>query len=757
MVSIRPICIAALGALLAAPAAAATLFEAPGSFFTVGPTAGQSFGFVDGTADGIDVALLVDGLAGPAEALLATMIVTGRGAPLLLDGVSATTGVLPPLPDTEKDGRFDVTFEGGPLGAITARVSFAFDDAPDAGFGTASVPFWARIPRPSPCRPPCPSSRSASEQSRRHDAAPEPAARLARRTARRLRPPFPDLDGPTGKRAGKPSMAWASRMARRACGSTVSRATWRMAGGEPPAERSPTRRRLRLVASSAMAPAPSALDRPAVRSASTPEGPTPARRRRSFCPPLRPACGIRAEGERPRGRYHGRRVPTHRSPDMTAKADLSHIPGPPPSPVVGHTLRIVRDAYGLQKRSIARYGPVYKVRLLGVWRVNLCGADAMEMVLLDKRQNFSSEGGWHALSRLFPGGLMLQDFAEHRRNRRIMQAAFRASALRDYLRQMAVAMEELVGDWPVGAPFPFYDAIKELTLRTGCAVFMGLPTDHPLARKLNAAFIAEIRASLSVIRRPVPFTPMWRGVRGRAFLRDTFRGLIAERRAAPGEDFFSQMCLATDEDGTGWSEDEILDQFNFLMMAAHDTTSTAITTMIWALGTYPEWQDVLAGEVAQIGDGPLDPDVLAGMTQTEQVFREALRLVPPVPFIPREAIEGFSWQGFDIPAGTAITLNPGITMLSPEFYTDPERFDPSRFSPNRAEDRAHKFAWTPFGGGAHKCIGMHFSTLQAKTFVATLLRRHRVKLAGRSATEWQRMPTPRPKDRLPVILEPAAA
>ncbi|WP_245624888.1 cytochrome P450 [Jannaschia seosinensis] len=113
-------------------------------------------------------------------------------------------------------------------------------------------------------------------------------------------------------------------------------------------------------------------------------------------------------------------------------------------------------------------------------------------------------------------------------------------------------------------------------------------------------------------------------------------------------------------------------------------------------------------------------------------------------------------KGFDFPADTAITLNPGITMLSPEFYTDPERFDPSRFSPNRAEDQVHKFARTLFGGGAHKCIGMHFSTLQVKLFIATLLRERRVELASPTGTEWQRMPIPRPKNGLPIVLHPVA-
>jgi cytochrome P450 len=139
------------------------------------------------------------------------------------------------------------------------------------------------------------------------------------------------------------------------------------------------------------------------------------------------------------------------------------------------------------------------------------------------------------------------------------------------------------------------------------------------------------------------------------------------------------------------------------------------------------------------------------MTETDKVFREALRLVPPVPFIPRMATKGFRWKGFDIPAGTSISLNPGVTMLSPQLFRNPTKFDPDRFSAERAEDRSHRFAWTPFGGGAHKCIGMHFATMQVKLFVATLLRQRRIILPN-GTPEWQRMPIPRPKGGLPIIL-----
>ena len=82
---------------------------------------------------------------------------------------------------------------------------------------------------------------------------------------------------------------------------------------------------------------------------------------------------------------------------MPGKTALAHIPGPPTPPIVGHTLTIARDSYGTQQEYMRRYGSVYKTKMLGVWRVNLCGPDALEYVLLDKEKIFSSSGGWDAL------------------------------------------------------------------------------------------------------------------------------------------------------------------------------------------------------------------------------------------------------------------------------------------------------------------------------------------------------------------------
>lgn len=434
-------------------------------------------------------------------------------------------------------------------------------------------------------------------------------------------------------------------------------------------------------------------------------------------------------------------------------AALSHIPGPRPDPIMGHTLRILKDCYGFTIRSREEFGDIFKTKLLGEWRVLLNGADALEFVLVDRDRNFSNQEGWQPLRNVFDGGLLMRDFDEHRRHRRIMQAAFRSKAMDHYVARMNATLPRLLAEWPAGRKFAYYPAVKELTLRLGADVFMGMDPDDPRVPALNKAFVNEIAASYGIVRRPLPFTKMWHGIRGRRFLVRTFRDLIAERREKGGDDFFSQMCLATDEDGERWTEEEIVDHFNFLLMAAHDTTASSLATMAWAMTAWPEWQDRVIAEVDALDEGELGDAALTAMPVTERVFKEALRLVPPVPFIPRKTVRDVEWQGVTIPKGTNVSVCPGIVQLEPGLWTDPENFDPDRFSPNRAEDRHHKYAWSPFGGGAHKCLGMHFAMVQVKLFTAHLMRIRRLRSGSTRPVTWQRVPIPFPKGGLPIILD----
>lgn len=440
-------------------------------------------------------------------------------------------------------------------------------------------------------------------------------------------------------------------------------------------------------------------------------------------------------------------------PPRSGSAELSHLPGAAGLPVLGDTLKFLKDPMGLQQRNYRQFGTVYRSHTFLEWSVTLLGPDALEMVLMDREKNFSSKLGWsHMLKRLFSDGLMLRDFDDHRMHRRIMQVAFKPAPMQDYLTRMNGGIAARLDAWERERAFNFYPAIKQLTLDMGASVFLGLDIG-PEARRLNQAFVDEVAASVSVVRVPVPGLAMAKGVAARRYLSDFFARMIPERRAGNGDDMFSQLCKAVSEDGEKLSDQAIVDHLNFLMMAAHDTTTSSITTMVWALAAFPDWQERVREDIRAIGTGQLGYGDLDRMEVAERVFNEALRAIPPVPFIPRRVMRDFSFDGKHIPAGTNITVSPGFVHMMPEYWTDPESFDPDRFSPNRAEHRNHRFAFAPFGGGAHKCLGMHFAYMQVKAFAFQFLDRFRVRVADGYAPQWARIPIPKPLDGLPVTLE----
>lgn len=441
---------------------------------------------------------------------------------------------------------------------------------------------------------------------------------------------------------------------------------------------------------------------------------------------------------------------------MSRTSYLNGIPGEAGLPLVGKSLELLRDPARVSKEMVSKYGKVYWSNAFGRTNVTLLGPEANEFVLMDRDRNFSSKGGWDPiLARLFPNGLMLRDFEDHRAHRRIMQVAFKQPAMVNYVEKLNEGIHQGLSRWQAQGDFKFYNAIKQLTLNTAASVFLGMPLG-PEADRLNQAFFDSVQASVSVIRRPIPGTKMWRGVQGRKFLEQYFRGQIPLRRGGEGSDMFTLLCNAVDEDGNSYTDDDIVDHMDFLMMAAHDTLTSSITTLIYQLCRHPDWQDAARRECAALNLAPdnLPYEHLADLQIIEWCFKEALRMNPPVPSIPRRAVRDVQFGGYTIPAGTTVNISPGYTHKMPELWSNPHSFEPDRFSEQRAEDRKHKFAWVPFGGGAHMCIGLHFAYMQTKVFMYQLLLNYRFHLDEGYEADFQIMPIPKPKDGLPIHLRP---
>jgi cytochrome P450 len=438
-------------------------------------------------------------------------------------------------------------------------------------------------------------------------------------------------------------------------------------------------------------------------------------------------------------------------------AALAHIPGEAGSPFVGNTLKMLADPHKFARDMVAKHGKVYKNKVFGGWNIAMIGADANELMLFDRGRLFSSEQGWGpVLDQLFPRGLMLLDFDHHKADRRALSIAFKPEPMRHYCSALNRGIAERTAEW-ADQNMAFWPAIKQLTLELAADSFIGIPWG-PEADKINTAFIDMVQASVAPVRSPLPFTKMRKGVKGREFLVDFFTAETHRRREiGGGQDMFSQFATATREDGELLPVDEVVDHMNFLMMAAHDTITSSATSMMYFFASEPEWQEKVRAEILSVTGGldaegkprPLDYDQLGKLELTEMFFKEVLRRIPPVPSMPRRALRDFEFGGYHIPAGTPVGININYVHHSEEYWDNPMVFDPMRFTPDRLKAR-HKYAWTPFGGGAHMCIGLHFAYMQIKILAAQVLSQYRVEMADGYQPEWQPWPIPMPKDGLKV-------
>jgi cytochrome P450 len=440
-------------------------------------------------------------------------------------------------------------------------------------------------------------------------------------------------------------------------------------------------------------------------------------------------------------------------------SSLKPVMGNNGMPVLGHLIEVFRGGPDYVLGTYRKFGPVHYSKTPALNAVAALGPDATQEVFSNRNKDFSTVAWQTVIGPFFNRGLLLMDFDEHMYHRRIMQEAFTRTRLSGYISHMdTVATSVVARDWPVNdGRFLFMPAVKELTLDIASVVFMGHEpgSDHELVTKIKTAYETTTRAGGAIIRTPVPPFKWWRGLQARKVLEEYFIERVRQRRDAEGTDMLTVLCHTADDDGNSFSDTDIVNHMIFLMMAAHDTSTSTLTTMAYHLAANPNWQQRCREEGDRIGDGPLDIDELDKLETLDLVINECLRLVTPLPFSLRRAVRDTQILGHYIPAGTNVTLWPGMNHRLPELWDDPERFDPDRFAEPRSEHKRHRYAFAPFGGGAHKCIGMAFGQLEIKTVMHRLLRNYRLELTHPGyRPHYDNAGMPVPIDGMPIVLRP---
>ena len=192
----------------------------------------------------------------------------------------------------------------------------------------------------------------------------------------------------------------------------------------------------------------------------------------------------------------------------------------------------------------------------------------------------------------------------------------------------------------------------------------------------------------------------------------------------------------------------------FLLMAAHDTTTSALTSLLYELAKHPDWQERIRQECRSL-DGPwLGFDELGKVPGIALAMSETLRRYPPLSTVPRMAERECVFDGFAIPKDALVVCFPIHTHHMEEWWDDPFRWDPARFASPRSEHRRHSHSYVPFSAGEHVCLGLRFAEMQVRSVLFQIARRWRWGVPTGYEMPVQEAPISKPLDGLPVTFAP---
>ncbi|MFA3915771.1 cytochrome P450 [Ruegeria hyattellae] len=333
-----------------------------------------------------------------------------------------------------------------------------------------------------------------------------------------------------------------------------------------------------------------------------------------------------------------------------------------------------------------------------------------------------------------------------KRQRRIIDPAFEGGRLRDTFPAMQAAAraaaERLEGQ--IGQ----VTEIEALTSHAAADVIFrtlfSIPIENEVAAEVFDRFRAFQRAQ--PILNLAAFAPLPRWLprfhsratrRNAARIRALITRLTSERmraiEAGSAPDDLATKIMTTRDPQTGdrFDTEEMVDQVAIFFLAGHETSASALAWALYVLALYPDWQDKVADE-AQALEPDADFNALSRLKISRDVFREALRLYPPVPMMVREATCPHQFRDRDVPTGAQVVISPWHLHRQSRIWDNPDGFDPARWATENGKT-CQRTAYIPFSAGPRVCPGAGFAMVEGPLLLSTLLRQFRFEtVAGRA-------------------------
>lgn len=326
-----------------------------------------------------------------------------------------------------------------------------------------------------------------------------------------------------------------------------------------------------------------------------------------------------------------------------------------------------------------------------------------------------------------------------RQQRRMMDPAFEATRIKAIFPLMREAADAMAARFAKGAAGADTPIDLEMTHVTADVIFRTIYS-RPFTREEAEIIFENFERFQHLAWQHGVWTlagvPQWlsigrlRARRSAAIIRELLHKPVRERLAAiergediPDRDMLTSFIRAVDpETGKRFDERELVDQIGIMFLAGHETSASALAWALYLIAQCPDVQARMQAEADTVfADGPLEFGKMRSLSFTRDVFRETLRLYPPVAFIPRDATEAEEMRGKRIMPGAILFVSPLLEHRHTEHWDDPDVFDPDRFS-RTATKTSEQQAYLPFSKGPRVCLGAAFALQEAVIILATIMR-----------------------------------
>ncbi len=396
----------------------------------------------------------------------------------------------------------------------------------------------------------------------------------------------------------------------------------------------------------------------------------------------------------------------------------------------GHMQALRHDPMRLFRRLRDECGELGKFRLLDREVVFFTGPEAQEAFFRQADEVFDPQPTSNELMRPVFGEGVVYDAPPEKRREMIRSPALRDANLRASAEIIATEAERACDALGEAGEIDLLDWAAELTIYTSSSCLIGKPFRDELTPEFGRRYFElELGTDgIGYLNSSVDIENFRSRDRAKRRLDELIGGIIEHRlgMAEPPKDLLGVLLSLKREDGSLKYPPKLISGILISTLFAGHHTSAG--TLAWSLvemlrgdGYLGRVKDELEKLYADGRD--VSYQALREMPQLENAVKEALRLHPPLIWLPRTALVDFAYKDWVVPKGSIVAMSIALSNVDPKCFVEPLRFDPDRFAAPREEDAKHPFGYVPFGGGRHRCLGANFALMQQKAIFSVLLRR----------------------------------